>query len=141
MRNTQVSGRIASVLSLIALLLGGASMASAQDLSVIQKPGDKGDYPVHVGKRVRWASEVYKERMAAVQQAAEAVGRIQPTTLMPVLVGKQSLPAPTSTVSQLAARQSETSVAASSEQEERPRAKGYFEKRGRATFWVELPKH
>ena len=140
MKHTYGRGRIASVLALLATLLGGTGIANAQDLSTVQKPGDKGDYSVQVGKRVRWASEIYKERVEAARRASEAAGKIRTTSLMTVLVGKQTIPVATSEAARIAARRSETSVVVSSEQPERAKARGYFEKRGRATFWIELPK-
>lgn len=140
MKRTHVSGRLASVLAIIAASLAGAGIANAQDLSTIQKAGDKGDYPVHVGKQVRWASEVYKERLAAARRADEAASKVRPTTLVPVRVGKQTVAVTRGQSLPVVVRQSDTSVAASSEKPERRKARGYFEKRGRATFWIESPQ-
>ncbi|MBC8137733.1 MAG: hypothetical protein H8F28_17775 [Fibrella sp.] len=76
----------------------------------------------------------------AARRAAEAASNVQTTSLMPILVGKRTVPVATSEASRLAVRRSDTSIAASSEQPERAKPRGYFEKRSRATFWVELPK-
>lgn len=140
MKRTHVSGRLASVLAILAALTGGAGIANAQDLSTIQKPGDKGDYPVHVGKRVRWASEIYKERMEAARRTAEANRKVRPTTLTPVQVGKRTVPVSPSEAHLVAKQQNGVSVASSSEKPEPRKSRGYFVKRGKATFWVEPPK-
>lgn len=143
MLNKTIRGRVASVLAVAAMLLSGGA-ANAQDLSQIKKPGDPGDYPVHVGKRVRWASEVAKERQQAAR-AAQAATQVNPNALVPVQVGKRTVAVRAGSVTpetreMIAKRTDGTSVAASSEKPEEARASGYFEKRGRAIFWVPLPK-
>ena len=137
-RNGKVRLAVALTAMLSALSLVPA--AQAQDLSQIKKPGDKGDYPVHVGKRVRLASEVYRERQEVARKAAEAASRVGQTSLIPVQMGRQIVAVPTSQSQQVATRKSETSVATSSELPVKQKAKGYFVQRGRATVWVPLPQ-